>query len=389
MSALKQEELSQRLKTRLEKYGIKVFRSDIKQKLTENKNRITEEDIRSIIIHTRDSKEDDSQSRISRLESSGINFSNEINELMPPVICSADNDIDVYRYREWDTNLGDYLQDHVIVRERDMSGTGNGWYGKVLEKRKGLVRRIRRSFEFLKPQDLCLLRKWPEGDEFDYRAMLDFAVDKKSGIMPSDRLYIKRVKKVRDVSVLVLMDLSRSTANQVTGSHQTVLDVEKEAVVLLCEALTVVGDAFSIAGFSGSGRLGVDYYDIKCFDDAMDENVKQKIGAMSPQRSTRMGAAIRHATHLLKNVSSKIRLLMIIGDGFPNDIGYKEEYAIEDTRKALSEARAKGIYAHSITVNIACDSKLDDLYGRINHNVISDVRELPDRLLRIYSSLTR
>jgi nitric oxide reductase activation protein len=80
---------------------------------------------------------------------------------------------------------------------------------------------------------------------------------------------------------------------------------------------------------------------------------------------------------------------MILGDGFPNDVGYKEAYAIEDTRKALSEARANGIYAHSITVNISNSSKLDDLYGRINHNVISDVRELPDRLLRIYSSLTR
>ena len=308
---------------------------------------------------------------------------------MPAAICPEDEDMDAYRYREWDANLGDYLQDHVIVREKDMPGTGNGWYGKVLEKRKGLVRRIRRSFEFLKPQDLCLLRKWPEGDEFDYRAMLDFAVDKKSGIMPSDRLYIKRVKQERDVSVLVLMDISRSTANRVTGSHQTVLEVEKEAIVLLCEALTVVGDMFSIAGFSGNGRFGVDYYDIKGFDDAMNEHVKQKIGAMSPQRSTRMGAAIRHATHLLENVPSKIRLLMIIGDGFPNDVGYKEGYAIEDTRKSLSEARAKGIYAHSITVNIACDSKLDDLYGRINHNVISDVRELPDRLLRIYSSLTR
>jgi nitric oxide reductase NorD protein len=389
MSARKQEELSQRIKARLETYGIKVFRSDIKQKLRETKNRITEEDIRSIIIHTKDPKEDDSRAIISKLEESGIDFSDEINKLMPVEIHSADEDVDQYRYREWDTNLGDYLQDHVIVRERDMDGCGNGWYGKVLEKRKGIVRRIRRSFEFLKPQGLRLLRKWPEGDEFDYRAMLDFAVDKKSGIMPSDRLYIKRIKQERDVSVLVLMDLSRSTANRVTGSQQTVLDVEKEAIVLLCEALTVVGDVFSIAGFSGNGRLGVDYYDIKCFNDAMDENVKQKIGAMSPQRSTRMGAAIRHATHLLENVPSKIRLLMIIGDGFPNDVGYKEEYATEDTRKALSEARAKGIYAHSITVNIACDSKLDDLYGRINHNVISDVRELPDRLLRIYSLLTR
>ena len=389
MSDIKREELSRRLKTRIEAHGIKVFRSDIRKKLKENGRRMSEEDVRSIIVPADRPRDDDGNPAVSGLELKEIDLSREINELIPAEISPADDDADSHRYKEWDTNLGDYLQDHVIVREKRMTGSGNGWYGQVLEQRKGLVRRIRRSFEFLKPRELCLLRKWPEGDEFDYRAMLDFAVDKKSGIMPSDRLYIKRIKQKRDVSVLLLMDLSRSTANKVAGSDKTVLDVEKEAIVLLCEALSVVGDMFSIAGFSGNGRLGVDYYDIKAFDDVMDDHVKQKIGAISAQRSTRMGAAIRHASRILENIPSKIRLLMILGDGFPNDVGYKEEYAIEDTRKALSEARANGIYAHSITVNISAGSKLDDLYGRINHNVISDVRELPDRLLRIYSSLTR
>jgi nitric oxide reductase activation protein len=102
-----------------------------------------------------------------------------------------------------------------------------------------------------------------------------------------------------------------------------------------------------------------------------------------------MGAAIRHATCHLEKISSKVRLLIILSDGFPNDLDYKQNYATEDTRKAIFEARSKNIYAHAITVNFAGEPRLDELYGDFHHNVISDVRELPDKLLRIYGSLTR
>jgi len=169
----------------------------------------------------------------------------------------------------------------------------------------------------------------------------------------------------------------------------TILSVEKEAIVLFCEALQVVGDAFAIAGFSSTGRLGVDYLRIKDFDENLDDVVKRRINAMTSRRNTRMGAAIRHATSQLEKIASKVRLLIILSDGFPNDADYKHRYAIEDTRKAIFEARSKNIYAHAITVHFAGDPKLDDLYGNVHHNVISDVRELPDKLLRIYGSLTR
>jgi nitric oxide reductase NorD protein len=169
----------------------------------------------------------------------------------------------------------------------------------------------------------------------------------------------------------------------------TILSVEKEAIVLFCEALQVVGDAFAVAGFSSTGPLGVDYLRIKDFEENLDHRVKQRINAMVPRRNTRMGAAIRHAARQLENISSKVRLLIILSDGFPNDLDYKHSYAIEDTRKAIFEARSNNIFTHAITVHFSGDSKLDDLYGNVHHNVISDVRELPHKLLRIYGNLTR
>ena len=106
-------------------------------------------------------------------------------------------------------------------------------------------------------------------------------------------------------------------------------------------------------------------------------------------RSTRMGAAIRHATKELEKIPAKVRLIITISDGFPNDVGYKQSYAIADTRKAVFETFAMNIYFKAIIVNIAGNPKLDDLYGRLHYNVISDIRELPDKLLRIYSAMTK
>jgi nitric oxide reductase activation protein len=270
-----------------------------------------------------------------------------------------------------------------------MTGTPGAYYQEVLERHCGLVSKMRYAFELLKPEGLSLLRQWTEGDTFDYRALLDFAVEKRAGRIPSDRLYIKRVKKQRDVAAILLVDLSRSTANRAHGSEVSVLSVEKEAIVLFGEALTVVGDAFAVAGFSGTGRLSVDYYRVKDFDEGINETVRERVHALSSQRSTRMGAAVRHAVRDLEKVAAKVRLLILLSDGFPNDVDYKNEYAIKDTRRALFEAQSKNIAVHGITVNLAADSDLDALYGNLHHNTISDIHELPDKLLRIYGSLTR
>ena len=384
------ERLAGTLKVTLEEKGFNIYKSDIKKRLMENNGMVSHQDLKEIILCFRENHGSHRlpQQKFS-IDLSWLDLSKLLGTENTTVLQKEDFSGSVSWHKEWDCNLQDYLYSHVRVLDKVLTEKESDFYKLTLKHHRGLVKRIRYAFELLKPEGLIRLRQWVEGDEFDYRALLDFALDKKAGRIPSDKLYIKHIKQTRDVAVLLLVDLSRSTANAVFGSYGTVLDVEKEAIVLFCEALGVVGDAFAIAGFSGTGRLGVDYFRIKDLDENMDDTVKRRINAMAPQRSTRMGAAIRHATRQLKKISSKVRLLIILGDGFPNDVDYKQNYAIEDTRKAIFEARSKNIYAHAITVNFAGDPKLDDLYGNVHHNVISDVRELPDKLLRIYGSLTR
>jgi nitric oxide reductase NorD protein len=294
-----------------------------------------------------------------------------------------------YWYPEWDSRQGDYRSDHSRVRIGEPRAADPASCKTVLRRQHHLVTRIRRAFELLRPQGLLLLRRWMEGDDFDYRALLDFAVDRRIGRVPSQRVYLKRLKEHRDVATLLLVDQSRSTSHPAAGNRQRVMDIEKAAIVLFCEALGVLGDRFAVAGFSGSGRLGVDFYWIKTFTDAMGGAVWSRIAGMAPLRSTRMGAAIRHATAAFESVPAAVKLLIILGDGFPNDVDYKKGYAIEDTRKAVQEAHARHVHTHGITVNIASEAGLDALYGGSAHTVISDVRDLPDDLWRVYANLTR
>jgi hypothetical protein len=371
------DRLAGKIQAALAREGVGAYRSDIKRRLKASSGNLTPEDIRELCRHRAEAAE--------RLEAALAGLAAETGR--PEGGLREDGP--VFRYPEWDDRLGDYLPEHVRLRERVSPGGAGDFYPDVLRRRHALVRQTRQVFERLRPEGLKRLRRWPDGDEFDYRQLIDAAVDRRIGQAPSDRLFIKRVKDRRDVAVLLLVDVSRSTANTVPGSESTVLDIEKEAVVVLCEALTVLGDSLAVAGFSGTGRLGVDYFRIKGFEEGMSEEVKRRIGALRPQRNTRMGAAIRHAARDLDAAAARLRLLIILGDGFPNDTEYKGAHAVADTRQALMELGARGVRFHALTVNLPADPKLDQLYGKARHHVISDVRELPGKLLRVYSALTR
>ena len=375
------------LQTQLADRNITVYKADLQYALLNNMGRISPKEMRSLIANAHKGQ--------APGNGPTINLGDAKIAAILNMVAGTDAEISprsgsVYHYPEWHDDNQGYLQHHTRVQEVTLEpGHDVSFYQATTVRRQGMIAHMRRAFEWLKPQGLALLRQWPEGDAFDYRALLDFMVDRRMGRIPSDRLYIKRLKQERDVAVLLLTDLSRSTANPVFGKAGSVLDLTKEALVLFCEALQVTGDQFALAGFSGTGRHSVDFYAIKKFADPMDDAVKHRLGALKPLRSTRMGAAIRHAAFRLNQVTARVRLLLIISDGFPNDLEYKADYAIADTRKAVQEAQSKGLFVKAVTVNIGRDPKLDDLYGRSHSHVIEYVGELPGKLLRLYSTLTR
>ncbi len=293
----------------------------------------------------------------------------------------------VTRYREWDASIQDYRMNWCHVVEREATEGAEDFVLDTLAAQRGVVGILRRYFESLRPPGLRRVPGQVDGEELDMDAAVGRLADLAAGMEPSDRVYVRREKRERNVAVAFLVDLSGSTSRQV-GEGRRVIDVEKQGLVLLCEALTAIGDQFAVYGYSGQGRQHVDFVIVKDFDEPVTGRAGAKLGGIVPLQQNRDGAAIRHATHKLLGRQAKTRLLVVLSDGRPLDDGYKDEYSLEDTRMALREARARGVEPVCITVDRDADSYLRRMYGDVRFVVIDRVEGLPEKLPRIYHRLT-
>ncbi len=293
-------------------------------------------------------------------------------------------------YDEWDGAIQDYRTGWCRVTERPGDEGAPDAAEAVLAAHGPAVRLLRRRFEALRPSGFRRVRARTDGEELDLDAVVAYRADRAAGADPSDRLYLRREKRDREVAAAFLVDVSGSTSRQIEGGDplRRVIDVEKEGLVLLCEALRAVGDQHAVYGYSGQGRRGVDFLVIKDFDDPAGARTARRLGALAPRQQNRDGAAIRHAVRKLLACPAKVRLLFLISDGRPLDDGYAEDYALADTKMALREARLKGIHPFCLTVDRTADDYLRRMYGDVRYLVIDDVRQLPERLPRLYERVT-
>jgi len=286
-----------------------------------------------------------------------------------------------FLYDEWDCKRQSYRKNWCVLREVDVRKQSIDFIDHTLSKHKGLVHEIRRTFEILRGEDK-LLKKQPYGDDVDIDAVVEAMGDVSSGLEMSEHLFTKKHKLDRNIAVMFMVDMSGSTKGWIN-------DAERESLILLCEALEILGDRYAIYGFSGMTRKRCELYKIKHFDDPYDDEIKGRISGISPQDYTRMGVTIRHLSGLLNQVEAKTKLLITLSDGKPDDFdGYRSEYGIEDTRRALIEAKRDGIHPFCITIDTEGADYLPHMYGAVNYMVLDDVRKLPLRVSDIYRKLT-
>jgi nitric oxide reductase activation protein len=273
------------------------------------------------------------------------------------------------------------------VNERPAEMGSDDSVGETLAAHRSGIQSLRRFFEGLRPPAFQRVSGQADGEELDIDAVVRRAAECRAGLEGSDRLYIRREKRERDVAVAFLIDISGSTSRQLEGGRR-VIDVEKESLVLLCEALEAVGDQYGLFAYSGQGRGSVDFLTIKDFDDRLGAATVHRLGGLAPRRQNRDGAAIRHASAKLMAREAKTRVLILLSDGRPLDDEYKDDYALEDTRKALREARQRRIDPFCVTIDREADAYLRHMYGDVQFVVIDRVESLPARLPRIYQRLT-
>ncbi|HEY3040789.1 MAG TPA: VWA domain-containing protein [Pyrinomonadaceae bacterium] len=306
-----------------------------------------------------------------------------------------------YNYDEWDRELTDHRIGWCRVIEKRVKHGDKVFVEQTRERHKGVISSIRHQFQMMKPEDLLRVTNELDGEEFDLSAVIDYVIDRRAakvgGGHQSERLYTKRLRRRRDVAVSFLLDQSSSTARTI-GRHplqpytrpgRRIIEIEKEGLVLMSEALEAVGDTYSINGFTSEGRRNVKFYVVKDFDEKYSDDVKRRIGGITFQNNTRLGAAIRHATAKLAKQEARTRLLIVLSDGRPYDHDYGDaRYAREDTREALRQAKNQGITPFCVTIDRESEAELRDLYGEIGYTIIDDVLSLPERMPGIYRRLT-
>lgn len=291
------------------------------------------------------------------------------------------------RYPEWDQGIRDYRPNWCRVVERAAEEGSGDIVGATVSAYGSEVSALRRFFESLRPLGLRRVPGQSDGDNLDVDAAVRLCAERVAGADLSDRIYVRREHRERDVAAAFLIDVSGSTSRQLEGGRR-VIDLEKEGLVLLCEALEAVGDQYALYGYSGQGRRQVDFLVIKDFDDRLGGKAAQRLSGLVPMQQNRDGAAIRHATAKLMAREAKTRLLILISDGRPLDDGYKDEYSLEDTKAALREARQRGVHPFCVTVDREADSYVRRMYGDVQFTVIDRLEALPMRLPRIYQRLT-
>jgi len=262
----------------------------------------------------------------------------------------------------------------------------------VIEKYKPLVRRLKFLIESMQPQGVTRLRKVEDGDEIDINAAIEAMVDVRMGRQPDPRIGIRTRLQIRDLSVLLLIDLSESTNDRVRGADgdATVLQLARDAASLLADAMAKIGDPFAIHGFDSNGRHDVEYYRFKEFDAPYDDVVKGRLAGMTGRLSTRMGAALRHAGSLLAHRSSRKKLVLLLTDGEPSDNDVRDpQYLRFDTKKAVEELGRQGTTVFCLTLDPYADQYVSRIFGAQHYMILDHVARLPERLPALYLALTK
>jgi nitric oxide reductase NorD protein len=339
----------------------------------------------------------------------------------------ATTDLDgarVYFYDEWDYRRQAHLPGWCRVIERRLSGDDFAFIGDVRRRYSILASRLRRQFAFIRPTGWVRVHRSDDGDELDLDAVIEAVVDRRTGHAANERLHIRRDRAARDVATAFLVDLSASTGSAIRPpepppvepedpddpgyrfaatdpwdldppspeSQRRVLDIAKESVALMCDALQLLGDRHAVYGFSGEGRDRVEFHVAKEFNDRTSPSTWAALAAMQPRRYTRMGPAIRHATAKIAAQPTKTKLLIVISDGYPQDVDYgpdraDKEYGLQDTARALRDATDAGIATYCVTIDPAGHDYLRRMCPDQSYIVIDDVPSLPGELAKLYGSL--
>jgi nitric oxide reductase NorD protein len=299
-------------------------------------------------------------------------------------VCTKEIELSRHFYPEWDYKLSLMRNDWCTVIEKIPSQ----------HARHGLNNRNKsdvKDISLLRTRSQCqtrLLRRQWEGDDIDINAAIEVMVDKRQGLSPDPRLFLRRKSEEQMSSTIVLLDLSESSNDIVGIRMESILDIEKNAALLLVQSLVKSEDRIAVHGFSSNTRVEVNYYRLLEFGTPLDTNTTEIIRSVPGRYSTRMGAALRHATSHVKLEKTNHHSILLITDGAPADVDiYDASYLIEDASAAVQECKKSGVRIFCLVLDPQAQSYVSKIFGHHNYRIVDNPISLPKQLASIYQQL--
>lgn len=287
-------------------------------------------------------------------------------------------------YDEWDYSKREYKPQFCKVYPKIQQETDSDYYKKTLQKNASTLTGLRKMLTSINNK-YQQQRRQTQGENFDLDAITDLYVDIHSGHTPSEKIYLSKRKKDKDLSILILLDISLSSDGYAGGNK--VIDVEKQVSIIFGEILNEFNVDFSIDCFYSKTRNYATYLSLKEFDDSWDK-AKYKIGAVEPSGYTRIGAALRHSGALLDARETKNKWVILISDGKPNDYDkYEGKYGINDVKQALRELNQRNINSYALAIEAQAKYYLPQMFGQNHYQILTTPVELLQSLVKLYEKI--
>jgi uncharacterized protein YegL len=295
----------------------------------------------------------------------------------------------IAKYPEWDRAHGVERPEWTTVREIAARPGDPRVVEEALDRADALRNKIRRLVRGVRVGRAIRLKRQLDGHDLDVDAMLDAGLALRMRQEPDPRIFRTTTSKHRDLAVLLLLDISESTRDRL-ASGASILDVERLAVAVLAEAMSTLGDPFSMLAFASNGRDDIEMTTVKAFDEPYDRACIGRLAALSPGLSTRLGTALRHAGEMISHARSFRKLVIVLTDGEPSDIDVADPLdLVEDARRAAVGLRARGIDGFGVVLGSGAMNSAARIFGRGNTMLVPRIEDLPSRLSELYFRLAR
>jgi nitric oxide reductase NorD protein len=307
---------------------------------------------------------------------SGLGFGGEIGDDKNRVVTAC--------YPEWSYKQKKYLTQHCTIHEENYIEYKPEYVEKLLSKNKKISSHLKRKLHGLLNLK-TVQRKKNSGEDIDLDAVVERYSDLVAKITPSEFIYTRKKIEYSDIFIYFLMDISLSTDSWISGKR--ILDLEKEALLLFCDALDSISIPFALSAFYSRTRNHCKYLNIKQPKENWNQ-VKNKLGAIEPIGYTRIGPALRHTNHLIEEVPARQKWIILFTDARPNDYDrYEGKYGTEDVHKAVKELKREGIHLHTLAIGKEEKPSIPEMMREASYNMLLHPEKLIDSLEKFFQKV--